>query len=232
MDMAILIDTPGLQVTHDSRLVPGEVATRVVEAAALMGQAQQAADRVHDEAQQAAETVRQQALCAYEQEKKRGWQEGWNEAQAALATALADAAAARQVALHALAPELVDLVLEAAAKVIQGVDRRHLYTRALASVDGMLHHAQWARLRVAPHQLDEARAALDTAGQGVASLVTLVVDPALGPDDAVFESDHGVCNAGLSVQLKALEGALRRAVDVIQGQASLPGDVDPQRRAA
>ncbi|MES2888927.1 MAG: FliH/SctL family protein [Pseudomonadota bacterium] len=226
MDMAILIDTPGLAVTHGSRLLKGEAAARVIAASALMNEVQEAADALRQEAQQAAASVRKQAQQAFEQEKKRGWQEGWRtgrtEAQAAMASALAEAAAARQVGLHTLAPELVELVLEAATKVIQGVDRRHLFARAVESVDGLLHQARWARLRVAPRHLDEARLALDEAGQGVVSLVNLVADPTLGEDDAVFESDRGVCNASLSVQLAALEGALRRAVSVLQPAASLP----------
>jgi type III secretion protein L len=184
---------------------------------------------LRQQAKQAAESLQRQAKIAFENEKRRGWQEGWDEAQASLAGELAEAAAARQIALHSLAPDLVDLVLEAAAKVVKNVERRHLYAQALESMHGLLYQARWARLRVAPSQLDEARAALDQAGQGMVAIVSLVADPLLGETDCVFESDRGVCNASLSAQLYALEGALARAVQTIQQQAV---DAEQRRRVA
>ena len=229
MDMAILINTPSLTVTHDSRVIKAETVNRVVAASALLSEAQQAADTLRQQAKQAADSLQRQAKIAFENEKRRGWQEGWDEAQASLASELAEAAAARQVALHSLAPDLVDLVLEAAAKVVKNVERRHLYAQALEAMHGLLYQARWARLRVAPSQIDEARAALDQAGQGIVAIVSLVADPLLGETDCVFESDRGVCNASLSAQLYALEEALARAVQTIQQQAV---DAEQRRRAA
>lgn len=213
--MAILIDTPNLAVTHEGRVLKGPVARRVVEAAALLDEAREAAEAVRQQAREATEAQRQQAEELFERERQRGWQAGWEEAQASLASALAEAAAARQIALQGLAPELAEMVLEATAKVIRGVERRHLFERAFEVVGGLLRNATWARLRVAPGQMAQARAALEAAGQGVLSLVNLIADPALGDEDAVFESDSGVCNASLSVQLDALQGALRRALEVL-----------------
>ena len=229
MDMAILINTPSLTVTHDSRIIKAETVSRVVAASALLSEAQQAADTLRQQAKQAADSLQRQAKIAFENEKRRGWQEGWDEAQASLASELAEAAAARQVALHSLAPDLVDLVLEAAAKVVKNVERRHLYAQALEAMHGLLYQARWARLRVAPGQIDEARAALDQAGQGIVAIVSVVADPLLGETDCVFESDRGVCNASLSAQLYALEEALARAVQTIQQQAV---DAEQRRRAA
>jgi type III secretion protein L len=229
MDMAILINTPSLTVTHDSRVIKAETVNRVVAASALLSEAQQAADTLRQQAKQAADSLQRQAKIAFENEKRRGWQEGWDEAQASLESELAEAAAARQDALHSLAPDLVDLVLEAAAKVVKNVERRHLYAQALEAMHGLLYQARWARLRVAPSQIDEARAALDQAGQGIVAIVSLVADPLLGETDCVFESDRGVCNASLSAQLYALEEALARAVQTIQQQAV---DAEQRRRAA
>ena len=229
MDMAIWINTPNLTVTHDSRVLKAETVNRVIAASALLGEAQQAAEAIRQQAKQAAEALQRQAKIAFENEKRRGWQEGWDEAQASLATELAEAAAARQVAIHSLAPDLVDLVMEAVAKVVKDVDRRHLYAQALESVQGLLYQARWARLRVAPSQMDEARAALEAAGQGVVSLVSLVADPLLADTDCVLESDRGVCNASLSAQLYALEGALAKAVEAIQKQAT---EAEQSRRVA
>ncbi len=221
MDVAILIDTPALAVTHTGRVLKEPAARRVVEASALLDEARQAAEALLREARQEAEAQRQQAAQALEREKQRGWQAGWDAAQAALAERLAEAAAARQVALHALAPELVEMVLDATAKVIRGVERRHLFARALESVEESLRQASWAQLRVAPAQLAQARAALDAAGQGVVSLVNLVADPSLGDEDAVLESDRGVCHASLAIQLAALEGALQRALQAVPAPQAL-----------
>lgn len=231
MDMAILINTPSLTVTHDSRLLKAETVAKVVGAVALLDEAKQVADRVREQAKQAADTLQHQTKIAFENEKRRGWQEGWEEAQASLSVELAEAAAARQVALHALAPDLVELVLEAAAKLVKGVERRHLFAQALDSINGLVYQARWARMRVAPSQLEEARAALDEAGQGIVSLVSLVADPSLGDTDCVFESDRGVCNASLAAQLYALEGAMTRAVSSIQAQTTAAAEADDRRVA-
>jgi flagellar biosynthesis/type III secretory pathway protein FliH len=82
MDMAILINTPSLTVTHDSRIIKAETVNRVVAASALLSEAQQAADTLRQQAKQAAESLQRQAKIAFENEKRRGWQEGWDEAQA------------------------------------------------------------------------------------------------------------------------------------------------------
>lgn len=147
--------------------------------------------------------------------KALGLETGRQAANAEYAARLAHAEAARHVAMHHLKPVLVDVVMQAVELVVHGVDRTHLMAKALESVDMLLHQARWARLKVHPSAVEAARAAVAQraeAGGAALTLVSVVADKSLGEDGCLFETDVGMADGSLSVQLAALRSAVEAAV--------------------
>lgn len=210
MDLVVLIDRPGFTATGTSRLLKQADAVAVTEADDLLARAQ-ARDRL----------MLEQTLTAYEDARTRGHRSGAADAEQEWAARLAAAHAARHITLHSLAPTLVEIVLDAVGAVLQGADRQQFVAAALAAVHGRLQQARWAKLRVHPAQVDTAHAALADSNAIGRALVTVVADPALDIDDCVFETDAGIADASLGVQLAAIRTAIEAAIASLgTGEAS------------
>jgi len=205
MDLVVLTDAAACKVVATSRVLKHADAASVMEAAQLLVLARQ----------REAATVAQ-ARAAQQQAREQGLKDGREQARAEYAGRLAAAEAARHVGLRELSPVLVDIVADAVAVLLRQADRAALLGAAIEAVDGLLKQARWARLRVHPDQADAARAALAAAAIPIA---TVLVDPTLGLDACSFETDVGIADASLQVQLDALRVAVQQAVDGLAGAA-------------
>lgn len=216
MGMVVLIDSPDFRVTASSRLLKARDAAVVADAADLMVRA-----HLRDKA------LRDQTLAALAQSRQQGFEQGMTEARQAMASRLATALAARQLALQDMVPTLVDIVVDAVSLLVKDAPRRAGLGAALETVGGLLRQARWARLRVHPSQFDEAHAALAEARGSLAAIdiVSVVGDPALEADDCIFETDVGIADASLSVQLAAIRSAVGASLAAIaEGAPALASD--------
>ena len=209
MDMVVLIDSPGFRVLNRGRLLKSADVPVVAEACDLLRRAHER-DKL----------MLQQTMTAYEQARQNGWQHGLKDAQALMSARLASAAAAKQLALVDLSPTLVNIVSSAMSLLLKNADRSQLLSSSFDAVSGLLKKAQWAELRVHPSQADMARRTLSqsSASLGTLTPVTVVGDAALKLDDCIFETDVGIADASLSVQLQAINTALEAAISSLVQQ--------------
>ncbi len=219
MDLVVLTDLPAFAVSTTSRLLKQRDVAAVTEANALLRRAESRDKSLLD-----------QTLAAHEESRQRGFAQGLEKATRELANRLAVAQAARHVALHDLTPTLVEIVADAVAVLVKNAPRRALLASALDTVSGMIRQARWARLRVHPTQVDEARAALAEArtDMAAADIVSIVGDAMINPDGCIFETDVGIADASLDVQLAAVRTAVTSALASIKLNAgvALPGAAD------
>lgn len=210
--MVVLIDSPGFQVLNRSRLLKSADVSVVAEACDLLRRAHER-DKL----------MLQQTTIAYEQARQSGWQNGLNEANALMATRLATAAAAKQLALVDLSPTLVNIVSEALSLLLKDADRSQLLSSSFDAVSGLLKKAQWAELRVHPSQVDMARNVLSqsSVSRTALALVTVVANATLKPDDCIFETDVGIADASLSVQLQTIITAFESSISSLVQKAGL-----------
>ena len=216
--MVVLINSPGFRALNRSRLLKSADVSVVVEACDLLRRARER-DMV----------MQQQTTLVYEQARQSGLQDGFNKAQALMAARLATAAAAKQIALLDLLPTLVNIVAEAMSLLLKNADRSELFCSSFDAVSGLLKKAQWAELRVHPSQVDMARHVLvqSSASRSGLTFVTVVADAKLELDDCIFETDVGIADASLSVQLQTIVEAFETSIlslvqktDLDQGTAS------------
>lgn len=218
MDLVVLIDSNDFVVASTSRLLKQRDVAALTDASQILKRAQARERLLFD-----------QTLIAFEQSRQRGWRKGMAQAQAEMAQRLAQAQAARQVALHDLTPLLAEIVADAVELLVKAAPRRALIASALATVGGLLRQARWAHLRVHPSQADEARVALAEARAAFigAEIVSVISDASVEVDGCVFETAAGIADASLSVQLAAIRVAVEQAVTAIASVAELRGQIEP-----
>jgi type III secretion protein L len=209
MGLALLVDRPGFRLTADHRIIKRDEA-------ALVSGAKDVLDRAHEQAQR----IISSAELAYRRKQREGYREGKKQAQQELACELAAAVAAKAVTLKSLEDLLADLVLDSLEAVFHDIDRQAFFVKAIHTVQGRLRAARFAQLRVAPHQVGQAQAAVQHTAQqsGLGPLITVVADEALEADRCVFQSDLGTADASLRRQLHAIRKSIANALHSLEEQ--------------
>lgn len=179
----------------------------VVEARA---QAQQIIRAAHDQAQALMADAQAGIEDAREQARLDGERQSaleWHERQAGHAMKTAST-------LRGMHERLADVVTTAVERIVQSENRSALYQRALKSVQSLSRSATALTLRVSPGDAEPARQGLAEVPelQALGMTVEVQVDGTLAPGSCIFESDMGVVDASLSIQLDALRAAMGRAV--------------------
>jgi type III secretion protein L len=192
---------PGVQVVSGPDLAVLVAADQAVAAAARQG-----------------ELIVSQSQAAYEAEKRRGYEDGLEQARMESAEQLMENVTRSVEFFGRVEARMVDLVMEAVQAVVSGFSDRE---RVLAAVRNVLTAARGQKqvtLRLAPDRVDMVRAELDAIlaeFPGVAFL-DLASDPRLSGDACLLESEVGVVEANLQSQLQAL----RQAFDRVLGSRS------------
>jgi type III secretion protein L len=197
------------------RLTRGEVAfapeARVIRAADYAAWIEGAAFLEAAKAQ-AAEIARQ-AGAAYEAEKARGYADGRAEAAAAAAEHQIEAVAKLVDWLDRVETQMADLVVQATEKILGALDDEELLKRVVHNALKVMRTQRQVTLRVAPEMVGTVQRHLVEimAGYEGVTFVDVSPDARLGRGGCILESELGIVDASVEVQLAALRRALQRA---------------------
>lgn len=189
-------------------------AEALLRAEAIVAQAQAHAQQIVQAAQDQAQALMADAQASIEAAREQARLDGerqsaleWHERQAGHAVKTANT-------LRGMHERLADVVTTAVERIVQSENRSALYQRALKSVQSLSRSATALTLRVSPGDAEPARQGLAEVSelQALGMTVEVQVDSALAPGSCIFESDMGVVDASLSIQLDALRAAMGRAV--------------------
>ena len=166
------------------------------------------------EAQDILETARQQAADiindakgAYQQEKERGYQDGIDESKIDQSDQMLKVVSRTITYLSEVEQSLADILLSGVKKIIGEFDQEYL---AVGLVKNALQHVRNEKqvtIRIPPSQYNMLKAKLndilaDYKGVG---FIDLVADQRLSTGDCIMESEIGVVDASVDVQIKALQ---------------------------
>lgn len=183
-----------------------------VEARELRETARREADAILTEARREAAAILADARVRRDEEKARGHAEGLAEAEAEAAERRLLLAFEITDHLEAFEETAIDLVLVGVRKVLGSFDDRALVGRIVAAALAVVRDQRQVALRVCPAELEGVREQLDgmlSAYPGIRR-VDLVADGRLKPGGCILESELGIVDASLEVQLANLAGALSR----------------------
>lgn len=230
--MWVWLHSGGLQVGVEDGLIRRRDLAGFDELQGLLGSLRAEAERLADQARIDAEAMRHEAETAAEAIRRQAHGEAddirRNAQEQGLAQGLAEAAerwharrleAQRQRTQELAAQQQVmaSVVVTAVERIVRAEPARALFEQALTQVHDLLREASEARLCVHPGDVASAGEAVQTlprrAGADVA--LRVVADASLAPGACRFESDLGVLDASLDLQL----ASLRRAIDGAQAKA-------------
>ncbi|WP_246793438.1 type III secretion system stator protein SctL [Burkholderia perseverans] len=195
-------------------------------------------EAAHDEAERIVDAGREQAgeiLDAAQRERddaaRAGYRDGYDRALGDWMDRLADVAHAQNQLQVRMRERLADIVASAVEQIVRTENRAALFERALASVERIVDGATYLRVAVHPDDLDSAKDTFDRLATRWRELgrpipMSVVGDKRLAPGSCICESDFGAVDASLDTQLRAMHGAVSRALKrtLVEIEAAAPED--------
>jgi len=187
-------------------------AARVLRAADYAALIQ--AQALIDEAHARADAILAGAQDAFEAERRRGYEDGKQEALLDQAEKMIETVGRTVDYFAGVENEMVDLVMSAVRKVIDGFDDREKVMIVVRNVLAVVRNQKHMTLRLHPDDVEIVRARIndilaDYPGVGY---LDLLADARLAPGACILESEIGMVEASLEGQIAALQGAFQRTL--------------------
>ena len=180
-------------------------------------------------AQQEAEDIIAKARKTYEEEKRRGYQEGLAEIKGEQADHILKVVSRTINYLSEIEDTLANILIGGVKKIIGECDHKAL---AISLVKNALQHVRNEKhvtIRIAPGEYEAVQGQLNdilAEYKGV-GFIDLVADPRLSAGDCIMESEIGVVDASVDVQMKALQ----KRFDKIKSMSALTHEAQMANKA-
>ncbi len=172
----------------------------------------QETNAVIEAAQLEAAAIRAAATGAYEEERRRGYEEGMTAARLEAAEKMIANVGSTIDYFEKVEDRMTQLVLQAMRRIVAGFDDRQRVITVVKSALAAVRNQKQITLRVAPDRLDMLKAATDellAAYPGIGYL-DLVPDSRLHDDACIVETEIGIVEASIEGQIAALGRAFTR----------------------
>jgi type III secretion protein L len=204
-------------IPRDS-LTPRKLAARVDPAAKVLRAADHAAlvqaQELLDNAHAQAESIVAGAQAAFEAECQRGYADGKEQAVLDQAEKMIEAVGRTVEYFAGVENEMVDLVMAAVRKVVDGFGDREKVMVVVRNALAVVRNQKQMTMRLHPDEIDIVRERINdilAAYPGVGYL-DLVSDARLERGACILESEIGMVEASLEGQIEALRGAFQRTL--------------------
>ena len=170
-------------------------------------QAWQDAQQLLAAARQEAERIRAEAVQAYEDEKQRGYEEGQAMARMDEAERLIENATRTVDYFAGIEQKIVALVMNAVRRIMADFDDTTRVLSVVQSGLSVMRNQKQLTLRLSPHHAATVRERAQELLErfpGV-GMMDIVPDSRLKGDAAILESEMGVVEASVELQLAAIE---------------------------
>ena len=168
------------------------------------------AQQVLTDAEQKAREIVLSAEQEYEIQKALGHQQGLDNANQELAEQMMDTVGRTVDYFAQVEQRVAEVVMTSVRKILGEFDDQELTSQVVRNALNVVRSQQQVTLRVSPAQEQNVRQRLAEIMQGYSGIgyVEVVADHRLEVGGCVLETEVGVVDASLSVQLQALENAL------------------------
>ncbi|MGB0845495.1 MAG: type III secretion system stator protein SctL [Thiolinea sp.] len=189
----------------DSQLKPGQKVLRSVDYQQLVGYEDLLRQlAVRDKERQV------QATEALSKSIRHGMAEGMEQANQQLAEQLLTFTLQMHESLRQVERSLADVVIEAVRKIVHDFDNETLVKNTVRSGLELVRGGKKLTIRVHPQMQEVVSEQLGELQKSI-SHVEVLSDSALKLDECILESDVGIVNASVDLQVEALVSALRKA---------------------
>ena len=197
-----------LQLTEPS-LTPNSCIIRADEYPAILD-----ADGIIADAKRRAAEIVADAERQYEERKQQGYEDGLNEGRMEMSGKMIDTIASSVDFLSSLENKVVHLVTKCLKKILSEIPQPDRLAAVAQHALGVARNESKVTMRVCPNDVDAIKARMDDILKSYPAInfIDVVGDSRLAEDGCVLETDIGVVDASLDVQLKAIEMSLAKAV--------------------
>lgn len=199
---------------HVIRIAPGR---KVIKAADM--EAYHDAEALLAEARARAAAYERDAQVAYEDERKRGFKEGQDEARMEAAEQMIEIVSRSIDYFGGVETKMVDLVMAALRKILADYDDRDRVVQVVKNALSTVRNQKQVTLRLAPAQAELLRERLNEllAAYPAVGFLDITPDARLSADSCIIESDIGSVEAGIDVQLEAIRRAFEKSLGSRRG---------------
>lgn len=159
------------------------------------------------------------AQDAYEAERKRGYEDGRDEARIEAAERMIETTSRTIDYFSKIEGEMVELVLGAVRKIFDDFDDEKRVMMVVKSALAAVRNQKQMTLRVPPQHVETVRANVNellAAFPGVGYL-DISPDPRLAGDACILESEIGIVEASVDGQIEALRNTFRKILGAKAG---------------
>lgn len=161
-----------------------------------------------------AQAIRAEAQTAYDAEKKRGYEEGLEEARLEQAEQMIENVSRTIDYFSKVEGQMVDLVMQAVQKIISDFDDQERVLITVRNALSVVRNQKQMTLRLHPLQVDVVKARVNEllASYPGVGYLDIVGDNRLQADACILESEIGLVEASLEGQMAALRGAFTKVL--------------------
>lgn len=172
------------------------------------------AERVLAEARADAQAILDKAGDAFEEERRRGFDEGTEEARMEAVEKMMETVGRSIDYFANVETKMVDLVMAALRKILADYDDRERVTQVVKHALSTVRNQKQVTLRLAPAQADMVRERINDllAAYPAVGFLDITPDTRLTADSVIIESDIGSVEAGVEVQLEAIRRAFEKSL--------------------
>jgi type III secretion protein L len=235
--MALWLQSGDQSIGIDHGIVARDDLAHLMQACELSARAAAAMSEASDRAAAIMEGAAAQALQVIRDAERDGERlrteahaRGLSDAAVQWAEELSARAIATHLSVQRSSERLAELVMLASQRVIETEDRQALYRRALRTVSQLTRDSKTLVLHVGSEDAVHARDTVaEIAAQvGITVPLEIKVDNRLLAGGCVFESDYGVIDASLGLQVDAVRAAIGRAARTALSRPDGPPPEPPE----
>jgi type III secretion protein L len=192
-----------LNMQPEGKIIRAEELRTLLDAEAIIAAAEAERKRIIEEAQ-----------AEYERQKQLGYEDGLNEGKLEMAMKMVDSVGYAVDYFGNLENKVVELVLKALRKILGDLDARERVVHVVRTAIGVARNQPNVTLRVCPADAEIARERLNeiTGPYPGIHFLEVVPDPRLSATACILETEMGVIDASLDMQLAAIEKSLLKSL--------------------
>lgn len=200
----LLIDKPNFKLESDRRLVKAADVATVSSAADIIATAEADAAR-----------IREEAKVAFEEEKKRGYDEGLQNGKMEIAMQKLEQVDQSVAFMESVEQKMADVVLKALKSFVVEVGDKELVLQIVRkTMNAVIRTQRQVVLKVAPDMVETVRAKIAEFRVSYPTIESfdVVEDPRLKGVSCILETESGVADASIETQLAAIEKSLQKHI--------------------
>ena len=187
----------------DGKIVPGEQYQAYLDAQGIIAAAQAQAKQIVADAER-----------EYEAQKQQGFEDGMTEGRMEMAEKMVDSVAKSVDYFSDLEDRMVELVVKALKKVVGEMDARERIVAVVRHALAVARNQAKITIRACPAEVEvlQERLADIMRPYPAINFIDIVPDSRLTEGGCILETDIGVVDASIDVQLQAIERSLAKSL--------------------